>query len=165
MLLMNKGDCEHCHRLYRYSLWHSGFGDNSYAYCDLCGRLATFNYSNNLVANLPPPSVRYHEIDTEWEQYLSPCFCGGHFRRGASPRCPCCRRELSPIYAARHFEQNSRGSSKGWHWQRNWSGVYCLAIEDPTDPGTLLQTLDPVYQPQPPAKAKKGWSLLLSLGR
>ena len=37
MVILKKGDCEHCQRSYRYSLWHSGFGDNSYAYCDQCG--------------------------------------------------------------------------------------------------------------------------------
>lgn len=159
MHLMNKGDCEHCHRSYRYSLWDSAFGDNSYAYCDLCGMLATFTYSNTVVANLPPPSARYQEIDAAWQQHLSPCPCGGHFRKGASPRCPHCHQELSPLYAARHLEQNSRGSSKDWLWQRNWTGLYCLAIEDPTNPGTFLHAIDPVRQPEP-AKTKKSWNLL-----
>jgi hypothetical protein len=127
--------------------------------------LATFSYSNRLVASLPSPSAQCQEIDAEWEQYLSPCACGGHFRKGAFPRCPYCHKELSPIYAARHIEQNSRGLAKGWFWQRNWSGVHCLAIEDPHDPGTLLQMIDPVYQPEPPAKVKKGWGVLFSFGR
>jgi hypothetical protein len=162
MDLMKKADCEHCHRFYRYSLWHSGFGDNAYAYCDLCGMLATFSYSNRLVANLQALSARFQEIDAEWEPFLSPCSCGGHFRKGASPRCPYCHQRLSPIYAARHFEQNSRGSSRDWKWQGNWTGIYCLSIEDPTDPGTLLHITDPICQPEAPPKAKTGWNLLFS---
>ena len=55
MVIVKKGDCEHCGRLYRYSLWHSGFGDNSYAYCDDCGMLALLNYSNPYRSRIPFP--------------------------------------------------------------------------------------------------------------
>ncbi len=55
MVIVKKGDCEHCGRLYRYSLWHSGFGDNSYAYCDDCGMLALLNYSNPSRSWIPAP--------------------------------------------------------------------------------------------------------------
>ena len=46
MFSLHKGDCEHCCRTYHYMLLHAGFGDFSYAYCDACGMLATFHYSN-----------------------------------------------------------------------------------------------------------------------
>ena len=65
MVMLKKGDCEHCGRVYRYSLWHCGFGDTSYAYCDDCGMLATINYSSEGVADFPDPSARYQEIDIQ----------------------------------------------------------------------------------------------------
>jgi hypothetical protein len=39
-----------------------------------------------------------------------------------------------------------------------------MAIDDPRDPGTLLQVVDPVIKPEV-AKSKGRWSLLLSFGR
>jgi hypothetical protein len=163
MVLLKKGDCEHCHRNYRYSLWHSGFGDNSYAYCDQCGMLATIAYSNRLVADFPTPSSQFQEIDTVWEPLLRPCECGGEFRKGSSPRCPHCHLALSPFYAAAHMEKQAVGV-RGWQWQRSWSGVYCMAIEDPNDPGTLMQIVDPIIKPEP-AKSKSRWGLLFSFSR
>jgi hypothetical protein len=70
MVIVKKGDCEHCEQFYRYSLWHSGFGDNSYAYCDECGMLGILNYSNPQVAGFPRLSQEYAEIDASWEPPL-----------------------------------------------------------------------------------------------
>jgi hypothetical protein len=163
MVIVKKGDCEHCGRYYRYSLWHCGFGDNSYAYCDQCGMLATVNYSNPDVAGFPPLTAQYQEIDESWETSLQPCGCGGRFRKGVSPRCPFCREVLSPSHAAAHLEAQAVGA-KGWRWQGNWNGVYCIAIEDPQEPGTLLQVVDPVVKPEK-VKNKSRWSLLFSFGK
>jgi hypothetical protein len=164
MVILKKGDCEHCGRFYRYSLWHSGFGDNSYAYCDQCGMLAIVSYSDPQVARLPPLSSQYLEIDESWEQYLLPCTCGGRFRKGASPRCPFCREALSPTHAAEHIQAQALGATRGWQWQNNWNGVYCIAIDDPYNPGALRQMVDPVMKPEI-IKPKSRWSLLFSLGR
>ena len=164
MVILKKGDCEHCHRFYRYSLWHSGFGDNSYAYCDECGTLATFSYANQAVADLPPPSTKCQQIDKEWEPFLRPCECGARFLNGAAPRCPYCREILSATYAAAHMEKQALGAQKDWRWQRNWSGVYCLAIEDPHAPGTLRQMVDPVIKPETEGTRSR-WSTLFSFGR
>ena len=163
-MILKKGDCEHCERIYRYSLWNSGFGDNSYAYCDQCGMLGTISYSNDYVAEFPPLSAKYAVIDESWEPHLRPCRCGGSFRKGAVPRCPYCREALSAAFAAAHMERQALGAPKGWRWQCNWSGTYCMAIEDPYDPGTLLQAVDPVIKPEA-AKPKGRWSLLFSFGR
>jgi hypothetical protein len=164
MMNLKKGDCEHCGRLFRYSLWHSGFGDNSYAYCDDCGMLGTIGYSHEQVADFPQLSAKYMEIDQAWEPHLRPCLCGGRFRKGTSPRCPYCHQALSAMYSAAHMERQARGAPKGWRWQRNWSGTYCMAIEDPHEPGTLLQMLDPVIKPEA-VKPKGRWSLLFSFSR
>lgn|GEM_PF-1560471 len=164
MVIVKKGDCEHCGRFYRYSLWHSGFGDNSYAYCDQCGMLATINYDNPLVMGFPPLATQYAEIEESWESLLQPCACSGRFRKGASPRCPSCNEALSPTHAASHIEAQAQGAGKSWHWQGNWNGVYCMAIDDPHNPGAPLQMVDPVTKPDE-VKTKGRWSLLFSFGR
>lgn len=164
MVMLKKGDCEHCGMFYRYSLWHCGFGDNSYAYCDQCGTLATLSYTNPLVAGFPKLSSEYCEIEESWEPLLRSCVCGGRFAKGAVPRCPFCNEKLSPSYAADHIEQQALGATKGWSWQKNWTGVYCMAMENPQNPGTLRQMEDPVLQAQA-VKTKSRWSLLFSFGR
>jgi hypothetical protein len=163
MVMLKKGDCEHCGRLYRYSLWHSGFGDNSYAYCDDCGMLALLNYSNGKVDALPPPGDRFGEIDESWETFLRSCSCGGTYRKGASPRCPSCRQKLSATHAAAHIEAQATGA-RGWSWQNNWSGIYCMAMNDPQNPGSVLQVVDPLARPER-VKVKRRWSALFSFGR
>jgi hypothetical protein len=156
MVTLKRGDCEHCGRFYRYSLWHSGFGNNSYAYCDQCGVLALLSYSNALVARLPILSVDCEEIDESWEPVLQPCSCGGRFRRGASPRCPFCKSRLSPTHAAEHIEAQALGAGRNWRWQNNWSGIHCMAVEDPRNPGSLLQIENPVGKPEV-VKPKRRW--------
>jgi len=156
MNTLQKGDCEHCGRYYRYSLWNSGFGNNSYAYCEQCGLLAILNYSNPLVAGLPQASIENEEIDASWEPFLLPCPCGGQFRKGAAPRCPFCNEKLSATHAAGHIEAQALGSGRGWQWQNSWSGLHCMAIEDAVRPGSLLQIEDPVGQPKI-AKPKRRW--------
>ena len=126
--------------------------------------LAILNYSNPFVAGFPPLSVQFAEIDASWESYLQPCACGGHFRKGASPRCPHCNERLSPTHAAAHIEAQASGAGKEWRWQNNWSGVYCMAMDDADTPGYLRQMLDPVKQPEI-AKSRSRWSLLFSLSR
>lgn len=165
MVIVKKGDCEHCGKFYRYSLWHSGFGDNSYAYCDDCGMLAMINYDNPTVVGFPPLSTQYAEIDESWEPLLLPCACGGRFRKGAEPRCPTCNEPLSAKHAAAHIEAQAQGAGRDWRWQKTWSGVYCMAIDNPHNPGVPLQVVDPVITPEV-AKTRKRWSsLLFSFGR
>jgi hypothetical protein len=166
MVISKKGDCEHCRKSYRYSLIDSEFGENSYAYCDRCGSLATLSYSNHEVAGLPTLSARFREMDAEWEHFLRPCPCGGHFKKGASPRCPYCRAELSAEYATNHLERNSPDGKGRWRWQRNWNGQYAISVEDPNDPGTLKQLSDPVKSPEEEQVRPRGrWSQLFSFDR
>ena len=165
MFALHKGDCEHCTRIFRYTLLHAGFGDFSYAYCDACGTLATFSYSNSHLVKLPPPSTPHQVIDPEWEAFLDECRCGGHFRSGASPRCVFCSEVLSADHAAAHIERNAIGAGRGWRWQRNWTDLYCIALEDPKDPGNLRQVEDPFLEHKSRSKPHKGlWSRVLSFG-
>jgi hypothetical protein len=64
------------------------------------------------------------------EQYLKPCDCSGKFRRGATPRCLHCHEQLSAELAASYIEKNAPGTKQGWRWQRSWSALYCVVIED-----------------------------------
>ncbi len=167
MFSLHKGDCEHCSRTYRYMLLHAGFGDFSYAYCDSCGTLAALAYTNRDLSNLPATTVRHEEIEKGWEPYLRPCSCGGSFRKGVSPRCVYCNSPLSADYAAGHIERNSVGATRGWRWQRNWHDMYCMVIEDPTNPGSLRQIADPIIRISIPKEklGKRIWSNIFSLSR
>jgi hypothetical protein len=136
--------CEQCEQQYCYALLHAGFSDSAYAYCDACGMLATLNGWNPKMKMLPENVGWHHEINAEVEPFLGPCSCGGRFRKGASPRCPRCKSTLSADFVAGQIERNAPGTAKGWRWQRSWSGLYCVAIEDPEHPGTLQITKDPL---------------------
>jgi hypothetical protein len=167
MFTLHKGDCEHCCRIYHYTLLHAGFGDYSYSYCDGCGGLATFNYASSFLPNLPAPATPHQVIDASWEPFIVGCSCGGRFRSGASPRCVFCREPLSADHAAPHIERNSVGAGRGWRWQRNWTEVYCLALEDPQHPGILRQVIDPFADRfmRSEKPARKGWTQLFSFSR
>jgi hypothetical protein len=168
MFTLHNGDCEHCCKLYHYTLLHAGFGDYSYAYCDSCGMLATFNYSSSFLPSLPRLSAQHQVIDASWEPFLLPCECGGHFRSGASPRCVFCKERLSSDHAAPHIERNSIGAGRGWRWQKSWTDVYCIAIEDPKRPGSLRQVNDHFVDrtiPQDEKPAKRSWAGFFSLSK
>jgi hypothetical protein len=121
------GICEHCQRHLDYALIHNGFNDSAYAYCDTCGCTAVISGWS------PKPQqamLRVHQrIDTEIEDYLERCQCGGHFSAKASPRCPFCKNELSASAATTWIEANAQGTSKGWRWQQSWSGIYCVVVQ------------------------------------
>lgn len=148
MLTLYKGDCEHCHRTYRYTLWDARFGQYSYAYCDTCGMLATIFYSSESVERLPHISAKYREIDAAWEPLLAPCACGGRFKKGAFPRCVHCKKPLSAEYAAVHIMKNVKGAAKNWRWQGNWKDRFCMAVSDPKNFGNLRHMVDPVPDPE-----------------
>jgi hypothetical protein len=143
MARLQNGDCEHCHKEYRYEIWHTGFGDLSYAYCDSCGMLAAFNLWDPRWSKLPPNSSVHREIESILEPFLDSCICCGHFRKGSQPRCLQCKTPISSEYAATFIERNAPGTATGWRWQGNWSGLYCIAIEDAANPGILRRMKDP----------------------
>ncbi len=167
MFTMHKGDCEHCSRAFHYMLLNAGIGDFSYAYCDACGMLATLPFSNREMSALPPSSETHQVIPRDWEPFILPCACGGHFRREASPRCTYCNSVISADLAADHIERNSIGATRGWHWQRNWSDTFCMALEDPHNPGKLRQVTDVVRKQEDPIEttARRSWTQIFSFSR
>ena len=140
------GNCEHCQAEFRYELWHSGFGDLSYAYCGDCGMLATLSVWDPRWSKLPPSNSAHKEIESALDPYLLPCLCGGRFHNGAGPRCPHCRTLLSPVHASEFIERDAPGTAKGWRWQRSWSALYCIAIEDPSNPPNLKLMKNPFVE-------------------
>jgi hypothetical protein len=126
---LSTGNCEHCSRTFGYYLIHSGFNESRYAYCENCGRTAILSAWNKLVPILPP-CPPHCEICKEWEPYIKPCECGRAFKKGAAPRCPHCSQPLSAEKATTYIETNAPGTKKGWRWQRNWQGLYCIVIEN-----------------------------------
>ena len=125
-IMIMTGRCEPCGENFTIEIFHNGFGDTSYAYCDTCGKTAILSgWSKRW-----PEGVKctQAEIAPEMEPYLKPCECGGKFNVGNSPRCPNCKKPLSADQAADYLEQQAPGAKKGWRWQRNWSGLYCAVI-------------------------------------
>ncbi len=123
------GTCDKCGQRFEYYLGHSGFGDCAYAYCDKCGATAILNtYSKKVPRGV---EVDFGQaLDPKLEPLLDRCKCGGSFKSGASPRCPTCHRELSAEAATTFLEANAPGTKKGWRWQRDWTGLYCIIIND-----------------------------------
>ncbi|HEU5350435.1 MAG TPA: hypothetical protein VFU55_02490 [Terracidiphilus sp.] len=144
MYSLDKGDCEHCGHDFHYQLTNAAFGDFSYAYCDSCGMLAVIHYSGAGFASLPRASELHRPIDKRWEPLLKHCECGGSFRAAASPRCLHCNSTLSPEFAAGYIQGNLPQRRSGWKWPGSWSQEYCLAFEDPRNPGHMRQLEDPI---------------------
>jgi len=122
------GACERCKGTFQIELFHMGFADSSYAYCDTCGIAAILNgWSKKW-----PKGVHciQGEIVTEMEPHLEPCTCGGRFAKGQAPRCPNCKESLSAEKAAYYLEAQAPGAQKGWRWQRSWNAIYCAVIDD-----------------------------------
>jgi len=124
----NIGQCEHCAKQFHYYLFHNGFGDSAYAYCDRC------SYTVILSAWSPIPNavnIKFQgPISKEVEPFLKACPCGGAFRSPGSPRCPHCLKELSAVRATTYIEANAAGTAKGWRWDQRWDGIYGIVIEN-----------------------------------
>lgn len=120
------GTCELCNKQFEFELLHNGFADTSYAYCNDCGNVAVLSAWNGRW----PAGVKctQAEIATEMEQHLEACACGGRFVKGAAPRCPHCGEILSAEKAAVYIEKQAPGTKKGWRWQRDWHGIYCMVV-------------------------------------
>jgi hypothetical protein len=122
------GKCDQCSKSFCYYLIHNGFNDSSYAYCDSCGMTALLNLY--LIPKINIKIKPHQAIESKVEPFLQECSCGGKFRSEATPRCPHCHCSLSTIEATSFIEEHAEGTKKGWRWQRNWTGLYCIIIEN-----------------------------------
>jgi hypothetical protein len=120
--------CPQCAVTFEYMLVHSGLNECAYAYCEACGRVALLHPQDRT-----PAGVRLRlnrRITKEIEPHIAPCECGGRFRASAGPRCPSCGARLSAETLAGPIEEDAPAARDGWVWQRNWSGLYCLVINN-----------------------------------
>jgi len=122
------GQCYSCNARFSYFLVHNGFNDSAYAYCDTCGMTSLLSgWSKKIPEGV---ELRIHQVISEAvEPFLQKCFCGGSFKKGASPRCPRCSSVLSAVEATKYIEANAPGARMGWRWQQDWQGVYCITVE------------------------------------
>src|SRR5689334_9618746 len=99
------GTCEHCNKSFNCEIFHCGFAESSYAYCDRCGQTALLSGWSKYW----PSGVKctQREISEEIEPFLSACDCGGNFKKGSSPRCPHCGETLSASDATEYIERQS----------------------------------------------------------
>jgi hypothetical protein len=140
------GTCDACAQQFSYDLVHNGFNDSAYAYCDRCGCTALISA---WTAHPPDAPIKFQRAITEdVEPFLLGCSCGGHFRANGAPRCPSCKAALSADAAASYIEANALGTQKGWRWQRDWSGLYCIIVDhriakDPWRPALLPDQAGP----------------------
>lgn len=123
------GTCEICEGRFDYWLCHCGFADGVYAYCDSCGMTAILSAWDKRMPRLPDCPGQ-QEICTAMEPFILPCSCGGAFKKGSAPRRPRSNCPLSAELAIAYIKKNAPGHLKGWNWQRNWSGLYCIVIEN-----------------------------------
>ena len=123
----NVGVCETCGVHFAYNLFHSGFDDLAYAYCDCCGRTAVLGDWSKIARRMP--ALIQGALQATIAPLLKACPCGGRFSNSASPRCPSCNHELSAEMATEYIERNTPTTARGWRWQRSWRGTYCIAIE------------------------------------
>jgi len=135
---LSAGTCEHCHSQFGYWLFHCGFGECVYGYCDSCATTAILSLWDKRMPKLTDCPGQ-QEMCSALEPYVQPCECGGRFKRGASPRCPHCHQPLSADSATSYIESNAPGTKKGWRWQRNWSGLYGIVIDNKQVEDNFLQ--------------------------
>ena len=136
-----KGYCSHCHQYFRYYLIHNERNDTAYSYCDTCGMLSLVggHGDDRIPMQLEQRLLMHRVITRDLEEYLEACDCGGHFRSDSVPRCPHCQVVLSPVRCSDWIESGASANRSlkaklfkrfRWRWQRNWTGLYSIVIED-----------------------------------
>ena len=118
--------CEYCKHEFRFMLIHNGFNDTSYYYCDKCGTTALLDiYDDKYPKKIDKNGNTIYLKDIE--SFLLKCECSGTFKEKASPRCPHCNELIDPEKFSIFAEYNA---VENWCWQKNWTGIYCIIIED-----------------------------------
>ena len=124
----DSGVCDKCSASFDYFLLHNGFNNSAYAYCSESGCVAILNgYCDQIPAGVE--LTVHRSINAEIEIHLECCKCGGTFRSSSAPCCPSCKKRLSADAARAYIEQNAPGTAKGFRWQNNWSGLYCVIVD------------------------------------
>lgn len=95
--------CPHCGkkiRLRQQYLYHAGFSNQGFLYCDSCPAILVFgSYNPNYVRIVGDkhPWMLSQEEKKRVEAHLTHCHCQGRFRFEAYPRCPHCAGDLHSL--------------------------------------------------------------------
>jgi hypothetical protein len=95
--------CPNCGRvinLRQKSLYHAGFSNMGFLYCDTCPSIlefSTFNPNYTRIVGDKHPWMLNEEEKRLLEEHLAPCPRGGHFRFDAYPHCPYCNNSLASL--------------------------------------------------------------------
>jgi len=107
--------CSNCAKTFTFEIFHAGFGDQGYLYCNLDETIVTWDSFSSgyvaLVGEVHPWMLDQNQRQSV-EAAIIDCPYGGRFAYSALPRCPHCETELpnltpDPIYYAitgRHLD-------------------------------------------------------------
>ncbi len=121
-----KGTCESCGLDFEFYLVHNGFNNSAYSYCNACGKTAILDV---LFYQYDQLGIGSGRIAKNKVQYIANCECGGKFQFESKPRCPHCLEEISAEAASKYINRKSDDPRGEWNWQQDWSGIYCILIE------------------------------------
>ena len=122
-----KGVCEHCQFAYTFYLIHNGFNESAYAYSESDPYVAILSRWT-VPEGIPVPN--HGKITVTHEKFLKESPAGGHFTSEAVPRCPNCGKSIDAEAARQYIEGVPDRGPRGWQWQGNWKGIYCIVFED-----------------------------------
>lgn len=89
--------CSNTIRLEQMHIYHAGFSNLGFLYCDTCPNILEFStYNRNYVAIVggKHPWTLVHKDKKKVEDHLRQCSCGGKFKFDLKPRCPYCKSNL-----------------------------------------------------------------------
>ena len=86
-LVNSVGTCEECHKMFEFTLFHSGVTNSCYAYCEGCGTTAILDISDGRFLLELVKFSAYKVIAPDLERYLKPCACGARFTARAADAC------------------------------------------------------------------------------
>lgn len=132
--------CEPCTARSRARIFHSGFSNVEYLYCNSCCCTAILDFFSERSAILRDLATRgwwsWRASTTSCSQIegtLDDCGCGGRFTFEAEPRCPVCQHVLDLASVKRQLDAESWWRSDAW---RPREDGYFLVLEENsvTDP-------------------------------
>jgi uncharacterized C2H2 Zn-finger protein len=92
--------CENVIRLKQKQIYHAGFSNLGFLYCDTCTNILEFStYNKHYVAIVGEkhPWTLSQKDKRKVETHLKQCSCGGRFRFDLQPKCPYCGGSLESI--------------------------------------------------------------------
>ncbi len=105
--------CPACHKtINTKGIYHAGFGDEAFLYCDRDSSVLTFNAYDDTYRRLVPDKMPWPpgaggslttQEQNQIEKTLKPCPCGGIFRFQNVPKCPHCGASIANTIDSIHY--------------------------------------------------------------